>query len=151
MENATKALLIAAGVLIAVMVISAGIYLFVNYSEVVYQHDKNKAAQAQVQYNNKFEKFVDKELTPQDVITIVNLAKDYNNRISDKEIKVILVGENAIKKFKENDEIMKFINNETEKETKYEIPITDEEKGIKGIIKNSDNVIQEIYIKKKTT
>lgn len=78
MENATKALLIAAGVLIAVMIISAAIYLFVNYSEVVYNHEQNRAAQNQVQYNNKFEKFVDKELTAQDVLTIINLKDDYN-------------------------------------------------------------------------
>lgn len=150
MENATKALLIAAGVLIAVMIMSAGIYLFVNYSEVVYQHDKSRAAQNQVQYNNKFEKFVDKELTPQDVITIVNLAKDYNSKTANAEIKVVLLGEDAIKKFKRNDYIMDFIDQETGKGTRYEILITDEKKGVKGIVKDSNNAIQEIYISKKT-
>lgn len=142
MENATKALLIAAGVLIAVMIISAGTYLFVNYSRVVYEHDKNRSAQNQIQYNNKFEKFVDKTLTPQDVITIVNLAKDYNEYKSAYPILIKLGNENALTKFKMNDKIIEFINEETNNETKYEII---------EIKKDSNNVIEEIYIRKKIT
>lgn len=137
MENATKALIMAATVLIAVMIISAGIFLFVRYSEVAYNHEQSKAAQNQVQYNNKFEKFVDKTLTPQDVITIVNLAKDYNENKSAYPMTVKLVNENALKKFENNDKIMKFIDEETSKETKYEI---------EDIVKDSNNVIQEINI-----
>lgn len=149
MENATKALLIAAGVLIAVMIISAAIYLFVNYSEVVYNHEQNRAAQNQVQYNNKFEKFVDKTLTPQDVITIVNAAKDYNERIAINPIQVSINGtaSNAIQYFywsndpnKNAEKINEFINEKTGESYEYEIDKID---------KDSNNVIEKIIIKKK--
>ncbi len=141
MENATKALLIAAGLLIALMIISAGIYLFVNYSEVVYQHDKNRATQSQVQYNNKFEKFVDKELTAQDVVTIINLKDDYNEgRPDSDQIKIILNGFNIVNTDKGKFE---FLNNTASgKNTKYTYKI-------EKIDKNEEtNTIKTITINK---
>ncbi len=90
MENATKALIIAATILIAVLILSVGIYIFNNYSELAYKTEENQAKQAIVQYNNKFIKYMDKTLKMQDVITIVNLAKDYNERKSDMKISVIM-------------------------------------------------------------
>lgn len=88
MENATKALIIAATVLIAILILSVGVYLFKNYSEIAYKNEENQAKQALVQYNMKFEKYIDKQLTMQDVLTIANLAKDYNKRKSVNTISV---------------------------------------------------------------
>ncbi len=141
MENAAKALLIAAGVLIAVMIMSAGIYLFINYSGVAYQYDKNKSAQNQIQYNNKFEKFVDKTLTPQDVITIVNLAKEYNENKSAYPMSVKLGSEDALRKFGENKNVIDFLDEGTANEYKYKIEI----------LKDDNNVIKQIYINKDLT
>ena len=141
MENATKALLIAAGVLIAVMIMSAGIYLFINYSSVAYQYEKDKYAQNQIQYNNKFEKFVDKKLTPQDVITIVNLAKEYNENKSAYPMSVKLGSEDALRKFGENKNVIDFLDEGTANEYKYKIEI----------LKDDNNVIKQIYINKDIT
>lgn len=88
MENATKALLIAATVLIAVLILSVGIYVFNHYMGFAYENEENRAKQALIQYNTKFEKYIDKSLTMQDVYTIVNLAKDYNERKSEYGISV---------------------------------------------------------------
>lgn len=80
MENATKALIIAGTILIAVLLLSVGVYLFLHYSNFSYNIDEDKKQQRMVEYNTKFEKYEDKKLTAQDVLTIVNLAKDYNER-----------------------------------------------------------------------
>lgn len=97
MENATKALVIAATVLIAVLILSVGIYVFNHYMGFAYKNEENRAKQALVQYNTKFEKYIDKELTIQDVLTIVNLANDYNKRKSVDEIAVTFNNINAFK------------------------------------------------------
>ena len=90
MENATKALIISATVLIAVLIFAVGVYLFIYYSQIAYENEQNQIAQSLVQYNTKFEKYEDKTLTIQDVLTITNLAKDYNERKSVDGINVVL-------------------------------------------------------------
>ena len=58
----------------------------------------NRIKQAQVQENMKFEKYNGEQMTFQDVITLANLAHDYNDRKSDKHIAVICNGENLAEK-----------------------------------------------------
>ena len=98
MENATKALIMAATVLIAVLILALGVYLFRNYSEVARKNEERQSAQSLVQYNTKIEKYKDKTLSIQDVLTIANLAKDYNERKSDKGMEVMLNGSDLLDK-----------------------------------------------------
>ena len=93
MENASKALLIAAAVLIGVMLLSTMVYLFMNFgnfSSTTY----SKIEQAQIdQFNIKFlqytgstlqiddwgnEKTVDVLCTTHDIISLANLARQNN-------------------------------------------------------------------------
>lgn len=84
MENASKALIMAAEVLIGVMIISVGVYLFhtfANYSKENYQ----KMEDTQIaEFNQQFIKFYGKnenksiECTIHDIVGIANLAKQYN-------------------------------------------------------------------------
>ena len=93
MENASKALLIAAAVLIGVMLLSTMVYLFMNFgnfSSTTY----SKIEQAQLdQFNIKFlqytgstlqiddwgnEKTVDVLCTTHDIISLANLARQNN-------------------------------------------------------------------------
>lgn len=78
MENATKALLIAAGVLIGIMIISLGVAL---YSEMdIYvqaTHEKIKANE-QNSFNRQFAQYNSTNLTIQDVVTVANLAYENN-------------------------------------------------------------------------
>lgn len=79
MENATKALIMAAAVLIGVMILSLAVYLFMylgSYAEGV--ENQNRENQIS-QFNSQFLSYQGKEgLTIYDVITIANMAKDYN-------------------------------------------------------------------------
>lgn len=110
MENATKALIIAATVLIAVLILSVGIYVFNHYMDFAYKNEENRAKQALVQYNTKFEKYINKTLTIQDVLTITNLARDYNERKSVDGITIIFNNKDALKI--KNDKWMEYLEND---------------------------------------
>ena len=79
MENASKALIMAATILIGVAILSLGVYLFTyfgNYAKGV--EDENRANQI-AQFNSQFLSYQGKDLTIYDVITLANMAKDYND------------------------------------------------------------------------
>lgn len=68
----------AATILIGVAILSLGVYLFTyfgNYAKDV--EDENRANQI-AQFNSQFLSYQGKDLTIYDVITLANLAKDYN-------------------------------------------------------------------------
>lgn len=87
MENAVKALYIAAGVLIAIMVLSLGVALFAELQNYVdAEHERNRFNEANA-FNTKFTKYINytkgvkedgKDLTIQDVVTAANLAYENN-------------------------------------------------------------------------
>lgn len=79
MENATQALIIAAGVLVGVLILSLGIYLattLAGYSENTQSKiEKNTLAQ----FNDEFLKYSGlTDLTMQDIITVKNYALENN-------------------------------------------------------------------------
>lgn len=100
MENASKALLMAAEVLIAMMIVSLGVYVFYTYSQTSREiHDK-KAEQQLVEFNAKYTKYVDQTtLTIYDVRTIANYAKKDNENLVDSEkIEIMFEGSNVVNK-----------------------------------------------------
>lgn len=79
MENASKALLMAAEVLIGVLILSLMVYLFAtfgsNSAKINKQLEDNKLAE----FNSQYDKYVGKEdVTIYDIITVTNLAKENN-------------------------------------------------------------------------
>ncbi len=80
MENATKALIMAAAILISVAVLSLAGFLVVSMgsyaSTVEKENEKNQLAQ----FNSQFTQYNGKEVTIHDAITIANLAKENNNK-----------------------------------------------------------------------
>lgn len=78
MENASKALLMAAVILISVIILSLGVYLFAYFSDYAKGvNDDIKTNQIE-QFNSQFLSYQGKDLTIYDVITLANMAKDYN-------------------------------------------------------------------------
>lgn len=80
MENASKALLMAAGVLIGVLILSLAVFLFVNFGGTSARiHDtvqKNQLAK----FNTQFTNYETKEsVTIYDIVSVANLATE-NNR-----------------------------------------------------------------------
>lgn len=78
MENASKAMIIVAGVLIGIMILSLGVILFDEMKIYVQAtHDKIDA-NAQNAFNTQFTNFISENLKIQDVITAANLAYENN-------------------------------------------------------------------------
>ena len=78
MENASKALIMAAGVLIGLLIISIAIFLFLNFSETSSTlHEQIRQDQIS-QFNTQFSKYVESDATIYDVVTVINIAKDNN-------------------------------------------------------------------------
>lgn len=79
MENASKALLMAAAVLVGVMMLSLGAYLFSIFggfgSEI-----SNRLEQKQIdEFNSQFYKYENsEEVRIHDIISVANLARQYN-------------------------------------------------------------------------
>lgn len=78
MENASKALLMAAGVLIGILIISLAVYLFVSFGSTSAELHKQNEEQQIAQFNSQFTSYEGKECTIYDVITVANLATENN-------------------------------------------------------------------------
>lgn len=80
MENASKALIMAAGVLIGVLILSLAVYLFVSFGTSSAQVHKQNEENQLNEFNTQFTSYEGREeITIYDVITVKNLA-DQNNR-----------------------------------------------------------------------
>ena len=80
MENASKALIMAAEVLIGVLVLSLMVYLFISFgsnaSEISKQLEESKLSE----FNSQFDKYNGKnDVTIYDIVTLANLAKENND------------------------------------------------------------------------
>lgn len=76
MENASKALLISAGVLIAILILTLFSYLMRQMGDST-SGIYSKLSQREItEYNQKFLKYEGNQLAIQDVATLINLARD---------------------------------------------------------------------------
>ena len=101
MDNASKALIIAGGMLIAIMIASLFVYLFTTYGNYadnmydrIYQRQLTEANNEYTQYEGS------NENTIYDVVTVINKAKDNNSSLKlspgDRGyIRVAISGENS--------------------------------------------------------
>ena len=81
MENAIKALYIAAGVLIGIMILSLAVMLFSSLQSYIDEYKEQIEFNELNAFNNKYQKYVDTEqnLTIQDIITVAGLAYEDNS------------------------------------------------------------------------
>lgn len=85
MENASKALIMAGGVLVGILILSLAVYLFADFGSTVAKINDQKAEQEIVEFNSRFtsyEGFKDKngewQITVYDIISLAGYAKEYN-------------------------------------------------------------------------
>lgn len=80
MENASKALIMAAGVLIGILILSLAIYLVASFGGTSAEIHKQNEEQQIEQFNSQFTYYVGKnDNTIYEVVTVANLATE-NNR-----------------------------------------------------------------------
>ena len=98
MENASKALLMAAGILIGILILALMVTLFVGSSNLANSYDKTKKAEAIQQFNVNFTKYLGEDrLTIHEVVTICNFADKDNNKIHEVTITGKIYTEDDIK------------------------------------------------------
>lgn len=81
MENASKALLMAAGILIGVLMLALMVTLFLSSSEVSNEYEQTKKSEAVQQFNVNFTQYLGQDLSIHQVITMKNFA--LNNKVCD--------------------------------------------------------------------
>ena len=80
MENASKALIMAASVLLGIMILSLAVYLFATFGATSAQiHEQNEASKLN-EFNTQFTSYEGKRNTIYDVITVANLATTNNEQ-----------------------------------------------------------------------
>lgn len=93
MENASKALLMAASVLIAMMVIGIATYVFNIFGTFAKDQEEELYNKQIGEFNAQFTKYETmEEINIHDIITLANYAKDYNeaNGITDNSDKAYI-------------------------------------------------------------
>lgn len=81
MENASQALIIAGTILIALIILSIGVYLVSNYMKVGQSYEQTKETTEITKFNTNFTKFEEREdITAQEIITLKNFAKNYDEQ-----------------------------------------------------------------------
>ena len=82
MENATKALLMAAGVLITIIVLTIGMSLYSFFSNNAREFKQTLSDAEISKFNSKFEPYIGRtDIKAQEVVSVVNLANELNNQI----------------------------------------------------------------------
>lgn len=80
MENASKALLIAGGILLALMTLSLVIYMSTSTTRIVQAQNEKKVAEELQSFNESYEAYNKRLMYGTDVITVYNKAADYNKK-----------------------------------------------------------------------
>ncbi len=86
MENASKALIMAGSVLIALIVIGAFILMFNNLTDYQQKTEVTVEQQQIVEFNNQFSTYDRTGLRGTDMLSLMNRIIDYNNRKSTDDI-----------------------------------------------------------------
>lgn len=79
MENASKALLMAAGVLIGILILSLAVFLFANFGSASAEINRQNEIKRINEFNAQFTVFEGKECTIHDIISVANLAINNNS------------------------------------------------------------------------
>lgn len=84
MENASKAIIIAGGILIALIIISLLVLLFSQIGNVYSEQDKAISEKQLAEYNRKFAVYDNnKGLYGSELLSLANLTTDYNKKLLD--------------------------------------------------------------------
>lgn len=113
MENASKALLMAGGILIAMLILAMGVTLFATYSGIIGSYDQTQEANEITKFNSNFIKFVGrKDITAQEIVTLANFVRYYNEQ-NGTNIKIKADGKELEKK---EEDLLQFIKDYSTKD-----------------------------------
>ncbi len=82
MENASKALLIAGGILLAMLIMSLVLYVTTSMGDMAEAQDRRNLAEQIAEFNKSYEAYNKTRMYGTDVITVVNKAINHNKNIA---------------------------------------------------------------------
>lgn len=121
MENASKALIMAGGVLIGILIISLAVYLFTDFGSTSAQINAQNSQKQITEFNSKFTVYEGNDnITIYDIITLAGYAKEnneYYKDVEDEKIDVKIGNETClnstsqelINKYVSNEKLKKFM------------------------------------------
>ncbi len=136
MENISKALLIAAGVLIGILVLTIAVYLFINFGKTSREYAE-KLNKIEIQkYNGNFDKFIGRDdITAQEIVTTISIIqqKEMGTKIYIDKVDCTNWTEEQKSEFLTNSILIKKDDNTLENSYSYDLnfyPIEYDEIGI---------------------
>lgn len=136
MENISKALLIAAGVLIGILVLTIAVYLFINFGKTSREYAE-KLDKIEIQkYNGNFDKFIGRDdITAQEIVTTISIIqqKEMGTKIYIDKVDCTNWTEEQKSEFLTNSILIKKDDNTLENSYSYDLnfyPIEYDEIGI---------------------
>lgn len=91
MENASKALIYAGEILVGVLLLTLMVFLFQSLGTFSGTVDQNIETKNINEFNAPLEKYRGrKDITAHDIITMGNYARQYNEKIESKKLKIII-------------------------------------------------------------
>ena len=102
MDNAAKALLMAAEILIAVLILTLAVYAFVYYRDVAVTYEKAQVEQEVQKFNNQFTKYLGEEVTAQQIVTLIHIGQVEKVNIIVNHIEMTSESEANVIKFVQN-------------------------------------------------
>jgi len=81
MENASNALLISGGILVAMLIIATAVFIFTTYSGLGESYERQLSATEIQKFNENFIKYIGRNnIKIQEIVSITNFAKEYNDK-----------------------------------------------------------------------
>lgn len=92
MENATKALIIAGAVLIAILLIGVGVMVFNAASDPINQAQNSTEAQAVRMFNESFAPYLGENITAQQAKSLISAVQSSNSKDEEHKVTITLDG-----------------------------------------------------------
>ncbi len=88
MENASKALLMAGGIFLAIALLTFGVYTYTSLNRLTNEKDEQTAQQQLVNFNKSYEAYNKSIMYGTDLISVINKANDNNALYNDDTYKI---------------------------------------------------------------
>ncbi len=119
MENATKALLIAGGVLLAMMILATGIILYNSFSNTASSYTTRMDLNEKTKFNSNFEIYKGRDdITAQDIVTLINMVEEYSKK-TDINVEITVNGNAYNNGWGATNGSIQFLQDNLEKTFKY--------------------------------
>lgn len=146
MENASKALLMAAGVLIALVIIGAFMLMMSSLTDYQDKSYQSKADAQTTEFNNQYVGYIRDNIRGSDMVSLMNKVLDYNSRKSDAgyiEMKTEIIISGDIRKKLAYDEKNRLIMQNSYTQNEIDLIVGSPSSG--GTIRDIEKKYQQKY------